>query len=161
MILREYAPKDLNRVLELNEASVHFLSPLTEKSLKNLLTKCDLSYVVEIDASVEAFILVLSENKNYESVNYQWFLQNYDCFLYIDRVVISSSHQSQGFGKFIYKAILEKAKEKKYPYILAEIDLEPANPKSLNFHESFGFKEVGRQSIYDGKKVVSLQALKL
>jgi len=161
MILREYTSKDLERVLQLNEASVHFLSPLTREKLERLVQQCDFSYVVEIDGSVEAFILVLSENKDYDSVNYQWFLNKYDSFLYIDRVVVSTDFQSQGLGQLMYRKIIKKAKEKEYPLLLAEIDVEPANPKSLNFHESFGFKEVGRESIHNGKKIVSLQGLKL
>ncbi len=161
MILREYMSNDLEKVLQLNEALVHFLSPLTKEKLENLIKQCDFSYVVEMDGLVEAFILVLSENKDYDSVNYQWFLDKYDRFLYIDRVVVSKNCQSQGLGQLMYKEIIKKAKEEKYPFLLAEIDVEPANPKSLNFHEKFGFKEVGRESIHNGKKVVSLQALKL
>lgn len=110
---------------------------------------------------MEAFISALSENKDYDSVNFQWFLSKYDKFLYIDRVVVSANHQNQGLGKLKYRKIIKKAKEKKYPFLLAEIDVEPANPKSLNFHKSFRFKEAGRESIHNGKKIVSLQALKL
>ncbi|HKL41975.1 MAG TPA: GNAT family N-acetyltransferase [Clostridia bacterium] len=160
MILREYMSDDLKRVLELNKASVHFLSPLTKEKLESLIKACDFSYVIEIDGLVEAFILALSENKDYDSVNYQWFKDKYDKFLYIDRVVVSKNCQSQGLGQFMYKKIIKKAKAKEYPFLLAEIDVEPANPKSLKFHEKFGFKEVGRESIHNGKKVVSLQALK-
>lgn len=161
MILREYTPNDIEKVLELNGALVHFLSPLTKEKLEDLVKQCDFSYVVEIDGLVEAFILALSENKNYDSVNYQWFSRKYNRFLYIDRVVVSKNCQSQGLGQLMYKKIIKKAKEENFPLLLAEIDVEPANPKSLNFHESFGFKEVGRETIRNGKKVVSLQALKL
>lgn len=161
MILREYTSNDKERVLELNQALVHFLSPLTRKKLEELVKQCDFSYVVEIDGIVEAFILALSDNKDYDSVNYQWFFHKYDRFLYIDRVVVSTDYQSQGLGRLMYKKIIKKAKEKEYPFLLAEIDVEPENPKSLNFHKSFGFIEVGRESIHNGKKVVSLQALKL
>ena len=161
MILREYMSDDLKRVLELNKASVHFLSPLTKEKLESLIKACDFSYVIEIDGLVEAFILALSENKDYDSVNYQWFKDKYDKFLYIDRVVVSKNCQSQGLGQFMYKKIIKKAKAQEHPLLLAEIDVEPANPKSLNFHEKFGFKEVARESIHNGRKVVSLQRLKL
>ena len=159
MILRQYEARDLKRVLELNKHLVHFLSPLTEESLLDLLKMCDYKYVVQIEDQVEAFVLALSDKKNYESVNYQWFMENYDQFLYIDRVVVSASCQSKGIGNFIYKKMINHAKADGYPLLVAEIDVEPANPKSLKFHKKFGFKEVGRQSIYGGKKVVSLQAL--
>jgi len=105
MILREYMSDDLKRVLELNKASVHFLSPLTKEKLESLIKACDFSYVIEIDGLVEAFILALSENKDYDSVNYQWFKDKYDKFLYIDRVVVSKNCQSQGLGQFMYKKL--------------------------------------------------------
>jgi predicted GNAT superfamily acetyltransferase len=45
--------------------------------------------------------------------------------------------------------------------VTAEIDIEPPNPVSLKFHERFGFKEVGKQAVAGGKKIVSLQAAKI
>lgn len=42
--------------------------------------------------------------------------------------------------------------------ITCEIDIKPINEVSLVFHENMGFKEVGRQEIKGGEKVVSLQA---
>ena len=161
MILRAYEDRDLKRVLELNQDLVHFLSPLSEETFTDLLQVCDYKYVVEIEGKVEGFVLALSEGKNYKSVNYQWFTNHYDHFLYIDRIVVSRACQSKGIGNFIYKKMIEHVKADGYPLLVAEIDVEPANPKSLNFHKKFNFKEVGRQSIYGGKKVVSLQALEI
>jgi len=45
--------------------------------------------------------------------------------------------------------------------VTAEFDIDPPNDLSRRFHERYGFKEVGTQSVASGKKQVSLRALSL
>ena len=161
MILRKSEVKDLERILELNEESVHFLSPMTMEKLKQLRSQSDILSVIEVDGIVEAFILTIREGKAYDSINYLWFFQHYDRFLYIDRVVVSVKMHGNGLGQMLYKSVFEYAKKINIPYIAAEIDINPPNPGSLKFHEKFGFKEVGKQSVAESKKMVSLQVVEL
>ncbi len=161
MILREVESRDLERILELNEESVHFLSPLTIEKLEQISSQSEMLSVIESDGIVEAFVLTIGEGKDYDSLNYLWFSSNYKKFLYIDRVVVSERMQGNGLGQMLYKSVFEHAREIGATYVTAEIDFNPPNPGSLKFHERFGFKEVGRQSVADGKKVVSLQAVEL
>lgn len=159
--VRKLENRDMNRILELNEESVHFLSPLTLDKLEYLRSQSEMFKVLEIDGCVEAFVLTLLQDQEYDSVNYKWFSTNYKKFLYIDRVVVSKMMQGKGLGPIIYVEVFKHAKSIKTPYIAAEIDIMPANPNSLKFHKKFGFKEVGTQTIYDGKKSVSLQIAEL
>jgi len=161
MILREVESRDLDRVLELNEESVHFLSPLTMDKVKKLWGQSEMFNVVECDGTVEAFVLTIREGKDYDSLNYLWFLSNFKKFLYIDRVVVSERMQGKCLGKMLYRSVFEHAKEIGVPSVTAEIDINPPNPQSLKFHEGFGFKEVGRQAVANGKKLVSLQAVEI
>ena len=161
MIIRRFETKDYDRVLELNEESVHFLSPLTKERLEYIINQSELLNVVEVDGIVEAFVLTVREGQKYDSVNYRWFADQYDEFLYIDRVVVSVKMHRKGLGRSLYESVLDHAKETSVPYVAAEIDINPPNPGSLIYHEKFGFKEVGKQSVYDGKKVVSLQIVSL
>lgn len=157
-IIRKAEKRDYDRVLEMNEESVHFLSPMNHERLELLASKADIFVVIEKNAKVEGFILAFRENSDYDSVNYQWFNERYDKFLYIDRVVISIEHQSEGLGEALYKWIFDHAEVDK---IAAEIDIEPPNPTSLAFHKNFGFKEVGQHSVAGGTKVVSLEISEL
>lgn len=161
MELRNYKPGDIDRILELNEESVHFLSPLTKEKLKRLIGQSEMLSVIEVDGRVEAFVLTITEGKDYDSVNYQWFSKNYEKFLYIDRVVVSVEMHGKGLGRKLYEKVFEYAKEIDAPIVAAEIDINPPNPGSLNFHKKSGFKEVGKQSVAGGKKEVSLQVLEL
>ena len=156
--IRPATPEDYEQILKLNEESVHFLSPLSKERLTHLHQQSEILKVIEVDGLVEAFVLALREGNDYDSVNYIWFTKNYNKFLYIDRVVVSVKQQGSGLGKLLYEEVFKHAKSIEIPVVTAEIDIEPPNPVSLKFHEKFGFKEVGKQSVAGGKKIVSLQA---
>ncbi|HRC80630.1 MAG TPA: GNAT family N-acetyltransferase [Sedimentibacter sp.] len=159
--IRPATPEDYEEILKLNEESVHFLSPLSKEKLIHLHQESEILKVVETDGKVEAFVLALREGKDYDSVNYAWFSKNYEKFLYIDRVVVSVKQQGSGLGKMLYEDVFKHAKSIDVPVVTAEIDIEPPNPVSLKFHEKFGFKEVGKQAVAGGKKIVSLQAVQI
>ncbi len=161
MIIRKAEIKDYDRILGLNDESVHFLSPLTKDKLKSIISQSEMFNVIEVDGQVEAFVLALREEKAYDSVNYLWFSDHYNHFLYIDRVVVSVKMHRKGLGNILYDLVLNHAKSTSVPYVAAEIDIKPPNPVSLSFHERFGFKEVGKQTIGGGKKIVSLQVVNL
>lgn len=159
--IRPATLEDYEQILKLNEESVHFLSPLTAEKLAHLHKQSELLKVIDVEGTVEAFVLLLREGKDYDSVNYIWFSNHYESFLYIDRVVVSLKHQHSGLGKLLYEEVFKHAESTDVPVVTAEIDIEPPNPASLKFHEKFGFKEVGKQSVAGGKKIVSLQAAPL
>lgn len=161
MIIRKFETKDYNRILQLNEESVHFLSPWTKEILERVITQSEIFNLIEIDGRIEAFVLTLREDKKYDSINYLWFSHHYDKFLYIDRVVVSLQMRDKGLGKSLYESVFKYARESGVTYVAAEIDIDPPNPGSLIFHEKFGFKEVGKHTVANGKKIVSLQVVNL
>ena len=153
--------EDFDAILKLNQDLVHFLSPLSKEKLTHLHSQAEIHSVVVVDGIVQAFIIAFREGKDYDSVNYTWFCEHYEKFLYVDRVVVSVAMQGAGLGSMIYNEIFKHAQKIEVPFVTAEIDFEPPNPNSLKFHEKYGFKEVGRQSVYGGKKIVSLQAAEI
>ena len=160
-IILDVAEKHLEEILKLNQDLVHFLSDLDMGSLTELGNMAEMFKVVEVDGKVAAFLIAVRENKPYASVNYKWFLDNYDKFLYVDRVVVSEDYQHMGIGRLIYNEVFNHAKSTGVDRVTAEIDIKPPNPVSLKFHEAFGFKEVGKQMVSGGKKEVSLQSVQL
>ena len=115
-----------------------------------------------LDSSLQVvgFILALPPETDYSSQNYLWFDQRYTNFLYVDRIVIDKSLQGAGLGRMLYNALFEYAREQKVGYVCCEYNLVPANPKSANFHQSFGFQQVGLLSDDAHTKVVSMQIAK-
>jgi len=74
-------PADFTEVLALNEESVKYLSPLSSSQLASLHRQAAFHSVVEVEGCVVAFILALRQGADYDSVNYQWFVQRYAEFL--------------------------------------------------------------------------------
>lgn len=166
MRIRDIEVKDFESILTLNEISVKVLSPLDEEKLRRLVQLASIGVVVEIekdldgqlDHEITAFLLVFSGNADYESVNYQWFDQQYSEFMYIDRVVVSEQYRGIGIASTLYRYVLEQAQKSHSNVLCAEIDVLPPNEPSLLFHKKFGFKELELLK-HNEHKVVSLQAL--
>lgn len=157
MNIRPITPFDFTAVLALNEESVHYLSPLSGDQISRLHRQAAFHRIVEEDGRVIAFLLAFKQGAQYESINYLWFAQRYTNFLYIDRVVVAQGLQNKGAGSALYRAVFMHATESHIPLVTCEFDIKPPNPISEQFHAKFGFTEVGRQSVAQGKKVVSLQ----
>lgn len=156
-MIRAALPSDANAILALNAESVHFTSPMDASRLRALDSQAVYHRVVELDGVVVAFLLVLREGVDYDSPNYGWFAQHFERFLYIDRVVVSASHQGQGLGALLYDDLFAFANALGADFVACEFDINPPNPASAKFHARYGFKEVGTQSVAGGKKTVSLQ----
>ena len=160
MKIRRILAQDVDVILELNEKSVKVLSPMDNSKLQRLIEQAALALVVEQDKQVAGFLLAFTSGITYESVNYQWFNQHYDAFLYIDRIVVAEQFRGRGIASAFYQYTLEWASKHKLPRIFAEIDLLPPNEASLLFHQKFGFKELALLQHSENKKV-SLQELQV
>ena len=156
--LRPAVPGDAPRLLELNAESVHFLSPLDEKRLVEVLAMAAFCVVIDdpAKAGVDGFLLTLREGTAYDSPNYRWFAERYPRFLYVDRIVISGTAQGLGRGRALYEYLFAVARQTGVDAVTAEFDIDPPNEPSRRLHAAFGFREVGRQVLPSGKSV-SLQ----
>ena len=156
-IVRPATAADFPAILALNEESVQFLSPLTPERLRLLDGQSAVHRVVEAGGAVAAFLLAFREGSAYDSVNYRWFAERHERFLYIDRVVVSLAHQGRGLGALLYADLFDIARRTQAGCVTCEFDVEPPNEMSRRFHARYGFEEVGSQSVAGGKKRVSLQ----
>lgn len=161
MLLRDATPADFDRILQINQDSVHFLSPLTPERLAWLHAMAASHRVVEDAGRVDAFLLTFREGAAYDSPNYRWFAQHYPRFLYVDRIVVAPGCQGRGLAPRLYDDLWTIAGRLGAPCIALEIDSDPPNPVSARFHARYGFAEVGSQWVAGGTKRVSLQVLDL
>lgn len=155
-MIRDATANDAAAILALNEEFVHFTSPMSAARYEYLRAMSSFHRVIEEDGRVLAFLLAMREGSPYESPNYKWFSQRYDRFLYVDRIMVSGSAHGRGLGREMYQDIFSHARASGIPRITAEFYTTPPNEVSRRFHERFGFKEVGSQSVYE-TNVVSLQ----
>ena len=158
MKIRDVQTTDFDAILALNEASVSLLSPVTPHRLAALHARAALHRVAEREGAVIGFLLAFREGADYDSPNYRWFAERYPRFLYVDRVVVADACRGRGAGTLLYHDLFEFAAASAVDLVTCEFDVDPPNPASERFHARFGFREVGRQWVADGRKQVSLQA---
>ena len=65
----------------------------------------------------------------------------------MDRVAIDERHRRAGLGK-LYKKTFDQARNDNLPVAL-EVNTQPVNQPSLNFHEKMGFDQIGTKDFDD------------
>lgn len=95
----------------------------------------------------EAFLIAFDQDGDYDSPNFLWFRERLARFLYIDRIVVDTAAQGQGWGRRLYAELIETAKASAHNRLVAEINIQPPNPGSLAFHERLGFAAAGERAL--------------
>lgn len=158
-MIRPATVDDFIAIVALNLAFERFLSPLDASRLARLDHACAYHKVIELDKRMAAFLLAFRERADYDSINYQWFDQRYERFLYIDRIVVAEGYRGMGLARTLYDDIFEYARQSLVTQVALEYDIDPPNEPSRRLHQSLGFVEVGRQDAVG--KQVSLQMVTL
>ena len=99
-------------------------------------------------------------NISYKSLNYNWFSERYDDFVYIDRIAVKEDFKNSGIGRSLYKD-LEKFLPRDIKMIACEYNIKPLNEVSKNFHKKMNYKNVGTQLTENNTKEVSLMIKKI
>jgi predicted GNAT superfamily acetyltransferase len=155
MLLRDYRPDDLPRLHELNEGAYPGVASETIEKLGAIAEHSVIRVIAEIDGEIAGFCLVLAAGADYDSVNFVWFGERYDDFVYLDRVAVDPAFKRSGVGRAMY-AEVERLLAERCPSateLTLEVNLEPRNDESLAFHHRLGFAEVGQQETNYGTRV--------
>ncbi len=142
MELRELAQHDVASMWSINEQGLPGTGQVSKQEMADLLNLSTLSLGVFREAELLGFVICLPPQTSYGSLNYAWFNQRFEAFLYVDRIAVAHEHQSQGIGSMLYEHVIASSNELAVP-VAAEVNSSPPNPGSLRFHERFGFKEIG------------------
>jgi uncharacterized protein len=159
--LREYDPADLAAIHSINEAAYPAVGAATFDDLGHIARESLIALVADEPgtATIAGFCLVLAPGADYHSMNYVWFGQRYENFVYLDRVAIDPAFQRLGLGMEMYTEV-ERIAGVRFPeatYFTLEVNLRPRNEQSLAFHAKLGFAEVGQRET-DYGTLVSLMA---
>ena len=158
--IRSTIQSDESNVIRLNNGSIPDVNLLTSDLFTHLTAQSKYCLTLIIDKELIGFLLALPPGILYSSENYRWFSSRYDKFLYIDRIVIKKSHRRCGFGSMLYDRLL-MLNSNEYPTLTCEVNIAPINERSLEFHGSYGFQEIGTQETENGSKHVMLMEHKL
>ena len=136
-------------IYALNQANTPEVGSLeSTEDLKKLIELSAYNLLVLKGVEIVGFIICMREGSTYGSENYIFFTKRLKKFLYVDRVVIDEHHRREGLGKAIYHEIFNQAKKDNLPIAL-EVNTQPINQPSLDFHEKMGFDRIGAKDFND------------
>ena len=139
----------LQSIYDLNQANTPEVGSLDSMNhLKKLIELSAYNLLVLSNDEIAGFIICMREDSTYGSENYKFFAQRLKKFLYVDRVAIDERHRRAGLGQAIYEDIFTQASNDNLPIAL-EVNTQPVNRPSLNFHEKMGFDRIGTKDFDD------------
>lgn len=138
-------------LLALNNAHAAQLSWLEPERLQHLVKHAFLARRI---GNLDAFLLALDQDADYDSPNFRWFRTRYPRFVYVDRIVVASSARGRGCARRLYHDLFEHAVRAGHDRVFCEVNSSPPNPESDAFHAALGFVEVGTASVYEGSRTV-------
>ena len=142
MIFRKLRSEDGPSLWRINEEGLPGTGKVSQDAIVDLVDLAELPLGAFEGDELVGFVLCLPPQTRYESLNYAWFNQHYDDFLYVDRIAVSQKHRNRKIGSLLYQKVIAYAQEHSRP-VVAEVSLKPPNPKSMRFHDRHGFNEVG------------------
>ncbi|MTI17846.1 GNAT family N-acetyltransferase [Rhodobacteraceae bacterium RKSG542] len=158
MSIRSFKPSDTPWAHALNQDHVVELSSLTPEQLEHMVAE---AAYAQICGDTDGFLLVFDDRANYSSPNFLWFKQRYGRFFYIDRIVVSPEARGKGVAKALYDDLFAFAKAKGVERVVCEVNSDPPNPASDQFHAALGFKPVGTAELEGKGKTVTYLAFTL
>ena len=139
----------LQSIYDLNQANTPEVGSLESiPHLKQLIDFSAYNLLVLKEDEIVGFIICIREGSAYGSENYKFFSKRLKKFLYVDRVAIDEQHRGLGLGQAIYEDSVFQARHDSLPIAL-EVNTQPVNQPSLNFHEKMGFDQIGTKDFAD------------
>ena len=128
------------KILRMNQEFVHWLSPLDENGLTDLL---NLAHYKKQIHDAEGVLIGYAHDIDYDHKNMKWLRMKFDSFYYIDRIILNSAAQGKGYGRQLYADFEAEAQRLGLSRLVCEVNTRPNNPSSHKFHERLGFKTIG------------------
>lgn len=142
MDIKALSSMDIDAMWFINEQGLPGTGQVSKEEIEQLLDFSTLSVGAFSHGELLGFVICLPPKTAYGSLNYAWFNQHYESFIYVDRIAVSDEHRNAGVGSILYNHVISYSQEHDVP-IAAEVNREPPNPGSMRFHLRFDFEEVG------------------
>jgi predicted GNAT superfamily acetyltransferase len=94
-------------LLALNNDHSIELSALTLPELDQIIRASFFSATIN---NSEALLISFDQSSAYQHVNFLWFRERYDRFVYVDRVVVSRAARGKGYARALYLDLFERSK---------------------------------------------------
>lgn len=155
IVIRDIEADDLHAVLDLNEVAVPHVNSVNLEQMHWFSKNALFFRVARQGTKIVAFLVGLGPGKKYQSLNYRWFCDRYQSFIYVDRIVVAGTARRSGLATRLYDDFAATAPDN-VNVMACEVNIKPANDTSMQFHLRRGFRQVGSQATEGGKKEVAL-----
>ena len=137
-------------LLHLNNAHAEDLSPLSAATMMRVV---DHAFFAGRIGEADAFLIALDQDADYDSPNFLWFREQFERFVYVDRIAVAPAARGRGLAKALYAALIAEAHAAGHDRVVCEVNAEPPNPASDGLHAALGFVAAGAASLAVGKTV--------
>ncbi len=156
--IRNARKDDLEHLLELNQSNLPHVGSITQREMEHLHRQAIHFPVAEFNGQTAGFFIAFDPEADYASLNFIWF-KNAIPLLCIS---IASSSLPRPAAKVLPAPCTGRDLEhfaggSQIPLMACEYNLRPKNDISRQFHQRYGFSEVGTQETENGRRTVSLQ----
>ena len=151
---------DTEAILAANAAGRPGVYPLTSEEVTTTLAGSTYFVVAELEGQVAGYLIGYTATDACEGDEFAWFQAQLPQFLYVDQIAVAPAARRAHVGAALYAHAAEYARDHALPALVCEVNLDPPNPTSLQFHQRLGFREVGVLTVSDGR-TVSLRQLDL
>jgi predicted GNAT superfamily acetyltransferase len=153
LFVRSMQPSDYTWALALNNAEVPHVSAHADHIFPRFIESAAWAPVAMRNNKPVGFAVLFLAGSTYNSENYRWVAARYSRFLYLDRIIVEPAQRGKGIGHALYENAIEFGR-RRAPILTCEVNEDPPNPDSMQFHKKLGFRELGKQKTEDGKKSV-------
>ncbi len=158
--IRDVRQADLAAVHVINESAVPHVNSIGLDRFQAFTREAAYFRVAVRDAVVVGYLVAFAPRARYDSLNFLWFQERYEDFIYIDRIAVAAGARRHGVASDLYRDIFDFARPRAR-LLTCEVNTRPVNAESMAFHENFGFREVGARESAGGTLSVSLMAVAL
>jgi predicted GNAT superfamily acetyltransferase len=153
--IQDVTERDLRAVLALNESEVPHVGQVDIDRMRWFAAHANYFRVAKDEDRLAAFLIGLLPGSRYGSMNYRWFDDRYSDFAYVDRIVVAEHARRRGLAARLYDDFVAAAPAS-VSLLTCEVNIQPPNEQSMQFHVKLGFREVGTLTSDAGRKKVSL-----
>ena len=149
------ANTDLDAILELNRSEVPHVGSVDIERMHWFAKNATCFRVAKNNDQLAGFLIGLRPGTTYGSLNYRWFCDRYDEFAYVDRIAVATHARRQGLASLLYEDFAAQMPDS-VRVMTCEVNVEPPNEQSMQFHTRLGFREVGTLASDGGSKKVAM-----
>jgi predicted GNAT superfamily acetyltransferase len=153
--LRALALSDCEETLRINSESLPGVARLDSAEFERLLALPNHHLALNRpEGGLRGYLLAFGSDASYDRAEFLEFVDTVPgSFIYIDQVAVGAEYRRRGAASEFYGALEKWARSSTIAYLCCEVNLSPANPASLAFHQNRGFNQKSTLETPDGRMV--------